>query len=263
MVLIKRSLLKRLAAAAMIALAVGAIVAGGVLAETGVTLQTAPSHRDVQVYRDVNANGQNEADELVGEFDLYNGNSAIVFSWDAYPFESGANGSYRVSLWQNTAQPGSAAQWGEVVVAHHWATNPNGPVFSMGPFNRNYVCTTCPSKFVVQPETYVKVYNAASKSYEYQYTVLPAASGQPAALTESPQFVIDIFYVAPPSGGSAACDALTDDFCLVHWCGGDPACVPSCLAMFYVQDDAACGCSVTAADCALPGDYNASACGCW
>jgi hypothetical protein len=116
------------------------------------------------------------ADELLGTFPIYDGNQEITFSWNPYPFAAGINGSYRVSLWQNTTPFGATPTWVERKVAHHWASNPNGATFTMGSFGfGEEICTTCPSLFVVQAETVRLFLDAASGSYEYEYTPVASA----------------------------------------------------------------------------------------
>jgi hypothetical protein len=104
----------------------------------------------------------------------------------------------------------------------------------MGPFDRNRVCTDCPSHFLIVPETYEQVYNAAADRYDYEYTPVAAALGGAIAanLEESDDFVIEIFYVAP------ACKTLKVDCTLA--CLGLEQCLDACAAAPSCNPATAC-----------------------
>jgi hypothetical protein len=157
MIRIRKSTLRRLGFISVVVIAIAALMVNVVLA-AGATIQTAPIHTNAAIYIDANANGLNDPEELVGTFNVYDGNKTIDFSWTPYPFASDVNGSYRVSLVQNVTPLGTPT-WKEVVIGHHWASNSNGASYTMGPFDHNTVCTTCPSHFAIQPETYVQLYD--------------------------------------------------------------------------------------------------------
>src|SRR5687767_12396626 len=103
MIYLRRSTLKRASFIALVVLLVGGLAAGVAAAATqNVTISTAPLHTDVVVYQEVDGDGIHDPGELVGTFDSFDGNKPITFSWTPYNFASGVNGSYRVSVWQNT-----------------------------------------------------------------------------------------------------------------------------------------------------------------
>jgi hypothetical protein len=232
---IKRATFNKILIAAIIAVLAGALIVGMTLAQnTGVNIVTPPSQTQVSVYMELNGNGLNDPEEFVGIFDVYSGDQGITFSWPSHAFGAGANGSYRVALLQNM-NPLGAAQWAEMASAHHWASNPNGTSFTMGPFNAAYLCRTCPTRFVVQPETYSQFYDPTTDTYEYEYTPVAGAytAGGAAALTQSDDFVIDLFLGglpdAPEKPKKNNCepepiDPETDCDCV----GPDLVCVDSC-----------------------------------
>jgi hypothetical protein len=88
------------------------------------------------------------------------------------------------------------------------------------------ICVVCPSMFVVEPETYVLVYNPATDSYEYVYTPVPGAITQGssvASLIQSEEFVLEIFVVVPAEeeeksggggGGSPSCEKVEYNQCI-------------------------------------------------
>lgn len=217
-------------------LAILVVAVGIVMAAGGASIATTPLRVQESVYRDLDFDGVHDPEELIGVFDVYDGNQPIDFSWTAYPFSSGVNGSYRVSLIQNTTPLEDNATWSEVVIGHHWASNSNGTNYVMGPFDHNTVCTDCPSHFLIVPETYVQVYNAAADRYDYEYTPVAAALGGAVAsnLEESDDFIIEIFYVAPEEtckGGSPNC---------VQACQSYDQCVSSCKAAPGCNVNTAC-----------------------
>src|SRR5262245_43626241 len=77
---------------------------------------------------DANGDGVSQPEELIGEYDVYNATLLLNFHWASVP---GAT-YYRVSLIQYTP-PGKAAPSAskEIKIAHHSASDPNGPKFSM------------------------------------------------------------------------------------------------------------------------------------
>ena len=199
MILLKKSALRRMGIAALIAILLGVIVVGVTLAAGSASILTAPMQVDAKVYQDANNNGLNDPEEFVGTFDVYDGMKTISIKWNAATFPAGATGSYRVSMWQNTTPLGTAT-WKEITFGHHWASNPNGTTFTVGPFGPGKVCTTCPTMFKVQPETYLQSYNTETQTYEYVYTALPSALTLPAALEQSEEFVLNVVdYSAPPA----------------------------------------------------------------
>jgi hypothetical protein len=213
---------------AMLLAVAGAAMARFAVAAGGVNIQTPPLRTGQATYMDADGDGVNDPEELIGTFTVYDGNKSIDFSWTPYAFGSGVNGSYRVSMIQNLNPLGTAI-WKEVTVGHHWASNPNGASYTMGPFAPS-TCTYCPTHFVVQPETYVQYYDPTTQTYEYEYTAIPGAlTGAPAALENSEEFVLEIIYVAPPEGGAHdkcvscenACNSVQNQ-CENEICGGEP-----------------------------------------
>lgn len=209
---IQKATLKRVGAAALLVAVLGAVIVSVTLAAGSATIVTTPMQYDAKVYQDANNNGLNDPEEFVGTFDVYDGMKTITISWNAATFPAGSNGAYRVSMWQNTTPLGTAT-WKEITFGHHWASNPNGTQFTVGPYGPGKVCTTCPTLFKVEPETYVQVYNAETQTWEYVYTALPSALSLPAALEQSEEFVLSVVdYSAPPQekpkGGSCGqpCD---------------------------------------------------------
>ncbi len=185
---IRKATLRLIGLAVLVTLT--AVVAGAALAAGGVTVLTPPT--GVQdIYWDANQDGVHDAGEFVGTFPVYNGMAPITFSWPATSFPAGANGSYRVALWQNT-NPLGAPVWQEVMVSHHWASNPNGPQFTAGPFGPGQVCVYCPSMFVIQPETFTQALDTTTGTYEYIYTPLAALLTRPAALEQSDPFILGV-----------------------------------------------------------------------
>jgi hypothetical protein len=227
MIRIRKSLLRRIGFITLLVIAIAALMVNVVLAAT-VAIQTAPIHTNAAIYIDADADGINDPEELVGMFDVYDGNRTIDFSWTPYAFASGVNGSYRVSLIQNMTPLGTPT-WKEVVIGHHWASNYNGASYTMGPFDHNIVCTTCPGHFVVQPETYAQFFDPVTQTYEYEYTPIAASLGGVAAtLEQSDDFVLEIFFVAPPEKEKDACEGEScADQCVPlveEICQGDEEC---------------------------------------
>jgi hypothetical protein len=199
MLQLKKSTLRR-GGVILLVLILGAVMVSNVLGAEAVTVITAPVKTNAGVYIDLDGDGLNDPEEFVGYFDVYDGMQSITFSWNAYSFASGVNGSYRVALWQNKTPLGAPA-WAEVASAHHWASNPNGTKFTMGPFGPGQLCVTCPSRFVVEPETYVQVYNSTTQTYEYVYTPISAGwSTGVASLEQSKDIIVNVTdYSTPPA----------------------------------------------------------------
>jgi hypothetical protein len=173
--------------AALIALVASAIT-GVASAATDVTIIT-PPFAYLDVYFDANGNHQQDAGEFVGTFPAFHGSDEMAIQWTPYSFAEGANGSYRVSLWQNITPLGTAT-WVERRVQHDWADNPAGTLFYFGPFFKyENICELCPSKIIVQPETYPHL-----DDNSFLYTPIAAAlstRGSPHADYESDEFVLD------------------------------------------------------------------------
>ncbi len=257
---------KHLKRAGFVALIVGlvAIVAVGVTVAAGsqtVTIITEPLKFDETIYVDLNQNGEHEPEELVGVFDVYDGNAPITFTWEPYAFASGVNGSYRIALWQNTTPFEATPTWAEYKVSHHWADNPNGTMFTLGAFDfGEKLCTTCPTIIVVQAETYEKIFDWDTSTYVYEYTLI-GSSPYMAALTNggatqtSDEFIIEIFRPFK----SKPCDHPAVVKCQTEWCDGGtiPECVAACVEWFsqfepyytYDREAKACVCTLTVEIC--------------
>lgn len=168
MIRIRRSFLRRIGVAAI---AAGVIVAGAtsmVSASQGVTI-TSPAIGVTDVYFDANNNGVNDPAEFVGTFPIYTG-SGIAFHWQPYTFPAGVNGSYFITLWQNTTPLAAQPTWVLRRAAHDFADNPAGTNYLMGPFfTSEHFCNYCPSMIVVELETYQNINNTIV------YTPLTAA----------------------------------------------------------------------------------------
>lgn len=188
MIVIKVRHLKYAGVALVVASLLALVVVGVGLAAAEVTITTTPLKTDVEIFFD---------GASIGFFDVYDGLEPITFSWEAYDFPEGVNGSYYVTMVQNITPLGTPT-WVVAKTGHHWADNPNGPVFVMGSFATNELCTTCPNKFIVQPETYEKVYDVNSNTYMYVYTPIEGTA------MESEQFILEIPQVCDifnPKGG--------------------------------------------------------------
>lgn len=211
---IRKSTLLRGGVVALAAIVVGALLVNMAQAAAAVTILTPPSHIDANIYYDQDHDGVNDPEEFVGIFDVYAGDKALVVSWGAYTFPEGANGSYAVSVWQNR-NPLGAPSWQMLRLGHHWASNPNGTVFSTGPFAHNEVCGTCPTRVIVQPETFVAYYNPTTRTYEYKYAPIGAAySATPANLTESDTFVIETVPESKPAPAATPAPTKTPGNCV-------------------------------------------------
>lgn len=265
MMLIQKSFLRKMAAVSLLIVLATVIAASAASAAGTVTIVTPPAHvSPIYVERD-NVAGSSPS-ELLGTFPVYDGNKEITFSWTPFTFAAGTNGAYRVSLWQNTTPFAAVPTWTQIKVAHHWASNPNGESFTMGSFGfGETVCTTCPTMFTAEPETYVQVYNEAKKSYEYQYTLVGAtAAAQQANRITSAPFFIEIFR---PTHCSTL---LFQNACSGH-CDNNPkiprdVCMADCfnnLIPYASYDLETCKCAITSEQCeAQGGTFIAAVCVC-
>src|SRR5690242_16519155 len=109
---LRKSALKRAGIIVLPVVVLGAMIVSVTLAAGSASILTAPVQQNAKVYQDANGNGLNDPEELVGTFDVYDGMKPITISWNAASFPGGANGSYRVSLWQNIT-PLGAPTWTE------------------------------------------------------------------------------------------------------------------------------------------------------
>jgi hypothetical protein len=139
---------------------------------TGVVVLTEPFNANSAVFWDYNGDGVNDDNEFIGFFDLYSIWEPIDIAWAHFNFAPGTNGSYKVALYQDAGD-------GNLYVgrlAHHWAENPNGEMFTFGSLGWGEpICLNCPSFFGVTAETYVKFYDPATDTYEYEYTTVAGA----------------------------------------------------------------------------------------
>jgi hypothetical protein len=186
---IRKSVLRLFGAAVLTAL--GLLIAGQTLAASSVSMLTLPKHVQAAIYLELDGDGIHDVEEFIGNYDIYDGNQPLDIRWNAYPFAQGQNGAYRVSIWQDM-NPLGAPTWREVFVAHHFANNPNGTNFRVGPLAPGTICTYCPTKFSVQAETYALFYDPTTNAYEYEYTAVASAMQGIALLEESNEFVIDL-----------------------------------------------------------------------
>ncbi len=186
----------KLAGVAMLAvvplvLVIVGIAQAGEAETTTVTVTTTPLRTDSPVIYDYDKDGLNEAEEFVGNFNVYDGNGTITFTWQAYSFPEGVNGSYRVSLGQYTSPfPTLNDGYVELRSNHHWADNPGSELFTMGPFGfyGEPICAYCPTIVRIEPETYEAVYDEAAQTYKHVYTPIEGATAQVSA-----PFIIEIF----------------------------------------------------------------------
>jgi len=203
MMKIKSKVLARTGVVLLAVAVLAALFAGSALAVGGVVILTSPIDTDFDLYIDANSNGVYDASEFVGTFDVYAGNGRkFLFSWDAYNFPAGANGAYRVALWQNTTPLAATPTWVERKVAFHLANNPNPTEFSVGAFGfGETICETCPTKVVVQAHTYTTTYDPATGKTTYNFTPVGSAAIA-AALTsqgtqQSEEFLLKVFGPEP------------------------------------------------------------------
>jgi len=164
---------------------------------------TEPVKEFPPLYADVDQNGVQEEDELVGYFHVFNWNEPIVFEWDPLPHEIYfPTASYRISLYQyplgvkpaidqRTGFPGNGR---EIKVAHHWAKNPNGLQFIVNSFGFDEaLCFGCVTQIVIVPEVYYERINGASGTVEYFYGPANPTGGTAADLT-----IVSIPFVIEP-----------------------------------------------------------------
>src|SRR5262245_53849452 len=121
---VRKSTAKRLAIAMLAVIILASLVMSTVGAAGGVSISTSPLTQHKLEIEGV----------VVGTFPLYNGANYIHISWDAYPFPEGVNGSYRVSVFQDHTPLEAEPTWVEIKINHHWADNPAGTEYDLGPF---------------------------------------------------------------------------------------------------------------------------------
>ena len=203
MLKIKKSVMGRIGRAGALALMLTVMLVGVAAAAgtPGFSITTTPVKTNAPFYVDANKNLIDEPSELVGNFDFYNGNSGITFSWTPVQFPSGLDGSYRVSLLQNiTPGVGVTPTWRETKVTHHWASA--GTTYTMGAFGYNEAfCAQCPSVFKIVPEVVTLKFDPL-KGYLYEYSSLGAEyAGVLAFQTETQQseeVIIEQLVIVPP-----------------------------------------------------------------
>ncbi len=188
MLRIKVKHLKRMGIALLLISVIALSIAGLVTAQSNgnLVLNIYLLHSQQPIFNDLNNNGINEENELIGYYDVHDGNEVITVSWDAYSFGN-ANGSYRIALRQY--QLTGPTEYIDLKPSHHWASGEDTENFTMGSFGfGEEICLNCPTAIVITPETYELVYNADTGASEYLYTPLPGAPTY-----QSSQFVIEIF----------------------------------------------------------------------
>jgi hypothetical protein len=257
MLILRKSLLKRIGIISLMILAAilaAAFLVRHSLAATTVTIVTPPKET-IPIIIDNNHNGINEQSELLGTFPVFDGNKEMVFAWTPFSFPANSNGSYRVSLWQNTTPFASKPTWTEIKVAHYWADDPNGPKFTLGSFGfGETVCTVCPTMFVAIPETYTTTYDPATFTTTFTYTTLsPLVAGVlPANAQTSPLFFIEI--VREQCGATLGLTAC-NNYCIKK--GGDfQICMSTCqgqLMPFSLFNFETCTCTINANTCTALG----------
>jgi len=132
---------------------------------------------------------------LLGHFDVYDLYGPLEFVWqpDAYERIDFAHASYRVALrqyfpwtwfwYEPEFEPDLIRdeEFQEIRAAHHWASNPNHTSFTIPLIyseEGDWVCTTCPTRVVVQPERWAQYVDPLIGTYEYEYTPIPNAAEQ-------------------------------------------------------------------------------------
>jgi hypothetical protein len=220
------------------------IITGVTRAQQGspVTILTPPLKKGVQVSVDLNRNGINEASEIIGVFDVYNGHGDLVFSWQADPKQASdpASFSYQVSLIQY-ALPynGTGSAYTQTKVSHHWASNPNGLTFTLSSLGvGETICYGCPSAIQIVPERLSKYYDPTTQTYEYEYTPVAASL---AGYQQSVLFVLE----DTPLGGAAPGGSTSSDDGTCLNCG-DGICDTAC------GEDVVSGTHYCEFDCGLP-----------
>ncbi|HEC24038.1 MAG TPA: hypothetical protein ENI95_14080 [Chloroflexi bacterium] len=148
--------------------------------DISVQITTPPLKTDQPLYYDFNGDGVLDEDELMGEFAVYDGDGELTFTWQPVSVEGVApeNLSYRIALIQlDTTEPGRDLLADDVYlerkVSHHWATSPDGTTFTLGAFGFGEpFCFGCPTYIVVIPEIVEQVYDEATGTYTYEYTLI-------------------------------------------------------------------------------------------
>jgi hypothetical protein len=234
MLFVKKSHLKRAGWIALIVLLVGGVLVGVTLAEgeNAVTIKTTPIKTDQELYIDLDENGVDTPNELVGVFDVYDGNEELTFWWLPYAFAEGENGAYAVSLWQNTTPLEAVPTWNEIKLNYHLANDPQPTQYTFGAFGFGEdVCTNCPTMIVVRPATYVKEKDAKTGVYEYVFTLVGGAASDVAEQADglmqtSELFTIEIFR---PVEGDCPHPWSNEAVCIAFECRpNDQACMKAC-----------------------------------
>src|SRR5574341_90940 len=148
----------RLAAVAVILVLLLAVVTGVALAQDGgaalsVYFLTAPTGQ-VDIYFD---------DELIATVWQFSVADPLDVAWIP---DGGAN-SYWVWLAEWDMMTGDVV--GVVQQGHHWASNPNGTMFTFGGYDYTSPCQYCIWQVWVWPETVVQYYDPATDTYAYDY----------------------------------------------------------------------------------------------
>jgi hypothetical protein len=207
---------KQLLISAVCGLLLG-LIAVPALAQSGeVGIDTAPYLTNKAIYFDANLDGTDQPEELIGNYDVYNVLLPFNFHWSTV---AGAE-YYRVSLIQYVPPgKGAPAASHEIKIAHHSASDPNGPRFRMS-VGDGPVCVDCVTVVQVVPETM----SLGADGVTYVYTEL-------AGKQVSGPFVFEYPPRATRSGsGSGAFGPVCgDDVCTqaesneaaLHWCPAD------------------------------------------
>jgi hypothetical protein len=228
MLRIKVKHLKQIGMVSVLVVVIALSIVSFVTAQSDITVTVYINQLRTQepIYDDQNNNGIHEDNELIGFFDVHDGNEIIEVVWNAYPFEAGTNGSYKVFLRQY--QPPNFVEFTDIKGSHHWASGQDFEEFTFGSFGFGEdVCQNCPTAVMVEPETYELVIDTNTGGGEYIYTPVVGAPAY-----ESRQFVIEIF--RPYS-----CDIFDIGPC-IHPQGEE-----SFWQKYYVPDLDICGCNCT------------------
>lgn len=160
---------------------------------------TEPIKRFAAIYPDLNGNGIQEEEELLGYYNVYDWNEEIVFEWEPLEHEQYfPTASYRVALYQyplgETNAAGFSVNGREIKVSHHWANSPEGLRFVVNAFGFDEaLCFGCLTQIVVLPEIYNPVINSATGTVEYFYSPAAPVGGSVEELTiVSIPFVIEL-----------------------------------------------------------------------
>ena len=158
-----------------------------------VTIVTPPNQPDQSIYQDANGDGANSDDEFVGILDIFLSTQAIELTWPEQSFAEGENGSYRVTVWINPSPLVQPPAWQELYIAHHFADNPAGTHFILGPFGyQPNFCTYCPIRVTIEPETYV--YNESATPDPFVYSLVDGPQ------QESESFILSMIKPASSNG---------------------------------------------------------------